>query len=163
MRFKVFASTLLVFAFLVGCDSNLVFEKYAPINGSWLFEEPVSFTVDINQPDDIYALYVNVRNTNDYEWSNLWVKLTTIAPDSSVHNESYNLTLAEPNGQWLGKSWGGTITHEKLVQANFKFAKPGTYQFILHHDMRMNQVKGITHAGIRLEKMEFNSSPEPAR
>jgi len=149
---------LLISLFLVGltsCSKGLIYEKYLEIDQkSWEYENPVTFEVEVEKPEDSYDLYVNLRHSNDYPYSNLWLMLYTLPPEGQPTQQRLELKLARPDGSWIGNSLGGTITHEIRVRSNMELPAAGTYTYTIQHDMRMNQVPAVSHVGIRLSKAD---------
>lgn len=146
-----FFSIILVFA-LVSCSGDLVYEAYTEIENGWQYQNAIEHEVNVEDPAKAYDVFLNIRHTNDYQYSNLWVQVFTLNPDSQEVQQRYELTLAKPDGQWLGNSWGSTITQERLIMQGIKFQKPGKHVFKVQHDMRLNNLPAVTHIGIRLEE-----------
>lgn len=151
---------ILVVVALSSCGSNVFYERYDELDGGWLYQNTFKHKVDVEDTAQWYNLLINVRHTNDYPYANLWVDLTTTTPDSVVKSQKFDLKLAKPSGQWLGKSWGSTITQERLVR-RVRFAQKGTYQFKLQHDMRVNLVPAVTHVGMSL--IPYEGKPEESQ
>lgn len=145
-------SFVLLFS-LSACHQGLVYEKYLEIdNNSWEYESPVTFEIDVENINKKYDLYVNLRHSNDYPYSNIWLMLFSLPPDGQPTQQRIELKLARPDGSWIAKGNGGTITHEVRVRQGMKFDKPGTYTYTLQHDMRINQVPAVSYVGIGLKE-----------
>jgi len=138
---------------LSSCTRGLVYEKYLEIEGnSWEYESPVTFEVSIEELNKEYDLYVNLRHSNDYPYSNIWLMLFSLPPNGQPTQQRLELKLAKPDGAWIGNGMGSTITHEIRVRTGMRFTEVGTYTYTIQHDMRMNQVPAVSHVGIRMEE-----------
>ena len=140
---------------LGACHSRSLFDEYRPIpKARWdkdslmVFEVPVS---DVNVRQN-HNLFVNVRNDINYKYSNLWLFVKITQPGDTTVTDTFEVTLADPTGKWLGKGFGGIKTNENLFRQNVFFPKPGTYKFEVQHGMRGIVIEGITDIGIRLER-----------
>jgi len=68
-----FLIVLICFFGLVSCDSNSVFDEYKSVSQAWNKEDIVSFTVNPKDTVSAYNLFVNIRNTNEYKFNNLFL------------------------------------------------------------------------------------------
>ncbi len=152
----VFFAGLAIVIFLAACSKGLIYENYLKIEGNgWKYIEPITFEVDVEDISKAYDIYVNVRHTNDYPYSNLWLMMYTYPPEGDeITQQRMELKLAQPDGKWLGNGLGTNITHEIKVREKFVFPAKGTYAFTIQHDMREQVVPAISHVGIRIEKSQ---------
>ncbi len=100
-----------------------------------------------------YNGYVEVRNNNFYPFSNLWLYYGTDRAEQHML-DTVNLTLAKPNGEWIGKGWGNyhLVTHPLFE--NITPAQNGSLTVHIRHGIRDVYLKGINSIGVRLEKNE---------
>lgn len=138
---------------LVSCDKNRVFEQNKSISQySWDYNVPLTFTVDITDTVSTNNMYINIRNDGTYRFSNLFLFVNTVLPQGQHLRDTVEITLASPDGQWLGKGLGDIYANRYLFRENFRFPQKGTYRFELIQAMRVNPLLGIMDAGIRIEK-----------
>ncbi len=147
----------LLFGFLLvivsSCDSNRVFEQYKPIPKSgWNKDSVVVFTIPVTDTLQNHNLYVDVRNDVSYSYSNLWLFIEIDQPGGKVLKDTFELSLADPTGKWLGEGMGGRKTRQVIYRRNVYFPVSGTYEIKLQQGMRETNLKGISDIGIRLEK-----------
>ena len=111
---------------ITSCDSNRVFDVYKSVPNQWHKDSIISFT--IKPPDTInpYNLFVNLRNTNDYKYSNLYLIVEMDFPHGKRIKDTLQYEMAEPNGKLLGtgftdikenKLWykEGVVFNEKYI------------------------------------------------
>ncbi|MGB0429568.1 MAG: gliding motility lipoprotein GldH [Bacteroidia bacterium] len=155
-RFSVALFSAFALVLLASCSAGLLYEKYLEIdNKGWKYVEPITFEVEVDDIGKAYDIYVNLRHTNDYPYSNLWLMLYTYPPDEGdVTQQRMELKLAQPDGKWLGNGLGTNITHEIRVRQKFVFPTKGTFAFTLQHDMREQIVPAVSHVGLRVQEAE---------
>ncbi len=140
---------------LTACDNNRVFEENKPIAGnSWKATDAVEFTTTINDTESPMNVYINIRNTSDYAFSNIYLFLTTTFPDGKEAKDTLNCMLADNRGKWLGTGAGDLWNNQILLKRGVSFDKKGTYKFKLEHAMRTDPLPNITDIGFRIEKAE---------
>jgi gliding motility-associated lipoprotein GldH len=147
----LFLSLLLI---LTACDPGRIYEKNLPVDaGGWLYSDYLDFEVNIPDTVSAYNIYLNVRHSDLYAYSNLWVQLQTMLPDSSVMNDKVQVELALTDGQWTGNCIDGICMNSVLIRSNVVFPKPGTYRFRIIQDMRQDPLPEILNAGLKLERL----------
>lgn len=143
---------LLAMVLLSSCDSNRYFEQNIEIpQEQWPIDETKEFMVDINDTTSLYNFYLNVRNTNDYPFANLYVFIETTFPNAEVAIDTVELQLANLDGKWLGSGYGKYKYHHFILRRAIRFVENGTYTFRIDQGMRKDPLEGISDIGIRLE------------
>ncbi|CAL1521170.1 gliding motility lipoprotein GldH [Chitinophaga sp. MM2321] len=132
------------------------FEKNLEIPGhDWAYDFKPSFEVAIQPEDtaDLYNIYVNVRHTDAYPYSNVWILVGTQYPgDSTAREQRVELPLSDINGKWLGSGLDDIYEHRIPIQQKAIFDKPGTYKFTFEQNMRQNPLPHVMNVGLRIEK-----------
>lgn len=154
-QFTVLA--LLFFAGLVlpGCqDPSMVVDINKDIKDRvWGYNEKVIVPVKIDSIKIPYNIYINLRHTDVYKYSNIFLMIHETGPGLKKKSERKELRLALPTGEWLGKGSGNLYSYQILYKENYYFPKKGTYIFELEQNMRDNPLREISDAGIRVEKV----------
>ncbi|MCX6279572.1 MAG: gliding motility lipoprotein GldH [Bacteroidetes bacterium] len=151
---KIFLSFLiLISGAFFSCDRSRLFEDNILIEqGSWNVKKPAVFDVEISELNRRYNIYLNVRNSPDYQYSNLFLFLTTSMPDGKKSRDTLELTLADYDGRWLGSGMGSVKFSRFLLKKGLQFTQKGKYRFELEQAMRVNELPGIRDIGMRIEK-----------
>lgn len=146
---------MLLFAALVAsCDNSRIFEENRTIEkGIWKNTVKIPFEVNIADTNLSYNVYLNVRNSLDYPYSNLYLFLETHFPKGQIARDTIDLMLADYDGRWLGSGIGSLRYNRYLFQQGVRFPETGRYRFVFEQAMRMNDLSGIHDVGIRIEKM----------
>lgn len=146
---------ILAFLFiLVSCDRALVFEENRRIEKSrWDQDQKVSFTFHTEDTLSINNFYINIRNTTNYKYRNVFFFINTIFPDGRMFRDTVECYLADKNGKWLGKGMGKIKDNRVLIRKGIRFPVKGTYTLELEQAMREEELKGIADIGIRIERI----------
>lgn len=152
---KQLALVLVVFYalfFMVSCDSNRYFEQNQEIkNEKWVYNEAKNFSFEMMDTTSLFNFYINLRNTNDYPFANLYVFINSQFPDGEIARDTIELQLAELNGKWLGSGNGRYKYNQFILRKGMRFVQTGTYHFSIEQGMRKDTLVGISDVGIRLE------------
>jgi len=142
-----------IFLFLTSsCDSNRFYEQNIQMpEYTWPSSESKKFLVDIKDTTSAYNFYLNVRNTNDYPFANLYLFIQTTFPDSLYARDTIELQLATKDGKWLGEGYGKFKYRHFILRKGMYFHQKGIYEFRIEQGMRKDTLLGIADIGIRLE------------
>ncbi|MDB5012097.1 MAG: gldH [Daejeonella sp.] len=118
---------------------------------TWTYIDKIKVPVSIPDASKAYNVYLNLRHSGDYKYSNIFILVHEISPDHKTITERKEIKLALPDGEWLGKGSGNLYSYQVLIKSNYHFAKKGTYVFQLEQNMRDNPLREVTDAGLRVE------------
>lgn len=139
-----------------GCsdlDTLRVFEKNIEIpRNAWSYDFHPSFEVNITDTAALYNIYITLRHTDAYRFSNIWLLITTQYPDQQPVTKRVELPLADAQGNWLGSGMDDIFFHRILIQQHAIFSRTGRYHFSLEQNMRQNPLLEVMSAGLRIEK-----------
>lgn len=146
---------LLGIALFFACEQGAVYDQFSEIpKEGWNKDSLLVFAIDVRDTTQFHNLYINLRNDINYKYSNLWLFIDINPPGGTVVTDTFEITLANPSGKWLGEGFGGLKTRELLYKSSVYFPVSGRYEIRIQQGMRENILKGITDVGIRLEKQE---------
>ena len=128
-------------------DTNVEFEKL-----NWSYSEKIRIPVKIEATDISYNLYLNLRHSAAYKYSNIFIIIHIIGPDGKKFSERREFKLALADGEWLGSGSGNMYSYQINFKEKYKFPVKGTYMFELEQNMRDNPLDHVSDAGIRVEK-----------
>ena len=145
---------ILVVSF-VSCAKIDLYEKQAEIpSQQWFYNDAPSFAFNIDDTSSLYNLYIVLRHTDAYDYSNIWLKLGSRAPGDTIRFQNLNLQLASDVNGWEGTGTDDIFEVRKnITPGPVPFKKPGTYTFSVSQIMRENPLKHILNVGLRVEKV----------
>lgn len=148
--------SVFVFGFfgLTSCqDANTIVDTNQTINNrNWSYINKVRIPVSIDDATASYNIFINLRHTGDYKYSNIFLRVHSQGNGGKVNTERIEFKLAYPDGQWLGKGSGNMYSYQLPFKENYRFAGKGKYLFEIEQNMRDNPLKEITDVGLRIEK-----------
>ena len=143
---------------LTSCDSNRVFDEYQSVPNTWNKENIISFSVTPTDSVKPFNLFVNLRNTNAYKYSNIFLIVEMINPHGKTQKDTLEYKMAEPNGKLLGTGYTDIKENKLWYKEGFVFNETGDYTVKIQQAMRergkvngVENLDGITDVGFRIE------------
>jgi len=143
---------------LVSCDSNRVFDEYQSVPDEWHKDSILEFNVTPPDSTNKYNLFVNLRNTNEYPFSNLFLIVEMNFPNGKVLKDTLEYQMAKPSGEFLGEGFSDIKENKLWYKEGVVFDELGEYKVKIQHAMRMNgqvngieSLKGVIDIGFRIE------------
>lgn len=137
--------------FVASCDSNRIYEENFTVeNNTWNVDDIKTFEFEITDTMSALDLYVNVRTTTDYPYSNLYVFLYSDYPNGYTDKDTLEFILAQQDGKWLGESSGTVVENQILISRGGRFPTAGKYTFKIQHAMREDALTEIIDVGFRV-------------
>lgn len=156
---------LILFCF-ISCDKNRVYDTYKSLPDQWPRDSTITFEVDEIDSIQPYNLFINLRNTNAYKYSNIFLIANMNFPNGKVIQDTLEYKMAYSDGEWMGVGMNNSKTSKLWYKKGIRFTENGTYNFEIRQAMRKNgeeegleKLEGITEVGLRIEKpSQTNSS-----
>ncbi|MGS2762507.1 gliding motility lipoprotein GldH [Sinomicrobium sp. M5D2P9] len=144
---------------LLSCDSESVYSDYQALNHPWSKEESVGFTFQPPDTVQTYNMFINLRNDDNYPFSNLFLIVKLNFPDGKVIADTLEYEMAEPDGKWLGEGFTDLKESKLWYKENVVFPDSGEYTVAIEHAMRkigeeegIGELEGITDIGLQIKK-----------
>lgn len=146
---------LLLFA---SCDKTRVYDNYKSVPGEWHRDSLVKFQFEAPDTLNSYNLFINLRNTSDYSFSNIYLITELNFPNGKVISDTLQYEMATPSGEWLGTGFGDIKESKLWYKENIRFTETGEYLVTIQQAMRrrdsvqgIKHLEGITEVGFRIE------------
>ena len=137
------------------CNRQNVFEQFITLrNQSWNNSEILHFNVNVTDTAAAHNIYIAVRNTGQYEYSNLYLFVTARSPNGSYTRDTTEIILANEHGKWKGKGSASMFTLQYPFRQNIRFPMPGIYQFDIEQAMWIKDLKHVSDIGLKIEKAD---------
>ena len=124
-------------------------------NNTWNKDEGVSFDFEISDTTEFYDFYFNLRTTNLYEWSNLYMFVEIGSPENLFNIDTVEFSLANSVGEWTGVSSGSIVNNKILFISKKRFPSMGTYKLTFNQAMRQDDLTEVMDVGIIIKKAEL--------
>lgn len=159
---KMIRSLVGIFGFLIliSCDSKTVFNQTEFLDGHWGDTEVVEF--ELPQLDSLkrYNVFVNIRNSNDYKYNNLFLIVSMNFPHGKTIVDTLEYRMANADGTWIGTGIGNIKDNKLWYKEGVRFVEDGVYTLDLSHAMRDNgkvegvkNLDGIVDVGVSIEEV----------
>jgi|WetSurMetagenome_2_1015567.scaffolds.fasta_scaffold107374_3 gliding motility-associated lipoprotein GldH len=147
--------TLLIFSILLtllSCDNGASYEEFISLPDTWNAGNILHFNVNITDTAEAQNVYISVRNTGKYQFSNLYLFVTAHSPNGVTLRDTVEIVLADDRGKWLGKGAASVFTFYYPYKSNIRFPMRGIYSFDVEQAMWIKDLKNISDIGLRIEK-----------
>ncbi|MBT8271545.1 MAG: gliding motility lipoprotein GldH [Flavobacteriaceae bacterium] len=144
---------------LASCDSEQLYDEYRSIDGGWDKNDVVEFK--ITPPDTVnpYNLFINLRNTSDYRYSNLFLIVEMNHPNGKVKKDTLEYKMTNPDGSFMGSGFTDIKENKLWYKEAEIFTESGEYIINIGQAMRENGqvngiqvLEGIIDVGLRIER-----------
>lgn len=147
MKFYFFLAVILLY----GCSEKNTFYHTFEKN-QWNYQDSLKFEFINEDPQIPYQIKLKADFTDDFPYTNLYIKFRMIDPEGKQTESLTNFVLTEPNGTWLiPKSWN-TYHADFLLNDGVQFDKKGKYQFWVTQYLREDVLKGIKNLQLEIIK-----------
>jgi gliding motility-associated lipoprotein GldH len=149
LKLLILISTILG---IMSCSHKEIFFNYHSFtNAEWSRDNPVVFNVKIEDNSQPYNVSIELRNNNNYLFSNILLFIDYEAPNGNNHTDSIGIDLANAYGKWIGKGmslYNTSFPYETAVL----FPDTGMYIYSISQGMHENLLKGISDIGLKVSK-----------
>lgn len=139
----------------LSCNKSTIYSNALSIkNDKWSQDDTLFFTFHSEDTLSLYDVYMNIRNTSDYSYKNLFMFVTTYYPAYTFSRDTTECILADDAGKWLGKGIGKHKDNLFLFKKNVRLRYNGTYTIAVNQAMRIEDLNGISNIGFIIKKSE---------
>lgn len=150
---------LVLFSLCIGitsCDTGVIYEDNQSFeDNTWTYDDVKTFSFTMKDSMKPCKIFLNMRTTLDYEFSNIYMNLYSNYPNGKQDTSALEFFLAEPNGKWLGNVSGTIIENKAMIMKGF-LTHPGVYTFKFEQAMFDNDLGEILDIGLRVENIKIN-------
>ncbi len=154
---------ILLLTCFASCNNNAVFDEYKAVSQTWDKDEIITFQFEPADTITKHDLFVNIRNNNDYEFSNLYLIVKMNFPEGKVVEDTLQYEMAYPDGKWMGSGFTDIKENKLWYKERVVFPTSGKYQIEITQAMRKNgeipgvtNLKGITDVGFSIARAPNN-------
>lgn len=138
---------------LVSCDENRVFDEYKHMPGSiWLKNDIAEFEFKLEDTLSNNQIYIKIRNTVDYSFSNIYLFTKVNFPDGRILIDTLEYEMTDAHGMWLGDGVSGVKNNLLYFKKDVIFYDKGDYIISIQQGMRTDSLVGIQDIGLRIQR-----------
>lgn len=151
-----------LFVSLIACDQQRVYDRYTSVGISgWEKENLVSFQFEVSDTLEVYDLFIQLRNTSEFEYSNLYLITELQYPNGFHVVDTLEYKMTDSYGHWLGTGFTDIKENKLFYREGFNFPETGVYDINIQQAMRkrdelegIESLKGVSDVGFRIEKQK---------
>jgi len=145
------------------CKSDIVYSEYQGLdNNKWKQDNELAFKIEMQDTVAIYNLFINLRNTKDYEYSNLYLITRMTFPDQTQVLDTLEYEMTDSDGRFLGSGFSEIKENKLFYKEKVRFQQSGSYLFQVKQAMRkhnevrgLESLKGVKDVGLSVVKIEL--------
>ena len=147
--------TILIVSFLLilaSCTNTNVYDKLEAIkDASWASKNIIRLEYVVQDTATAQDIFINLRHTGLYKYNNIYLFVTTTAPNGKNIKDTVEFALAQPSGKWLGSGVGDILDCRLAYKRQVRFGQRGKYIFYIQHGMRDTNLAEILDVGLRID------------
>lgn len=144
------------------CSNNIEFTEYKTLsNSTWNINEKLTFNFQVSDTISPKNLFINIRNNQEYEYSNLYVITELVFPNNTQIVDTLQYEMADETGRFLGSGSSSIKENKLFYKENKVFPNTGSYTFSIKQAMRKNgevapleSLSGIQDVGFSIETID---------
>lgn len=140
LKRSIFFLGVIIACILSSCSPEGI-SQINPENDCWEAKDALSF--DITHEGGQFPLEIALLLTDDYTFSNLYLKLEITGPAEWKYEDLQTETFIDPLGNWQMDQKGNSFPYIFSAFSNLELPQQGTYHFRLTHQMRKDPLCGV--------------------
>jgi gliding motility-associated lipoprotein GldH len=159
---NIFLIAVCLFFLMISCNDVTEFNQYKNIEKiSWEANKKVVFQFDVNDTISPKNLFINIRSTNKYPFSNLYLITALNFPNGTIIVDTLHYEMTDNLGNFLGEGFTEIKDNKLFYKEKKAFPVAGKYTFSVRQAMRKNGetapipfLEGISDVGFSIEKLD---------
>lgn len=140
----------LISLLLSSCSNDTLFDQVESFKSNvWVQGDEIIFEVDVEDTLQPFNFEITLRTSTDYKYSNLWIYISSKAPDDVTSKVAQRINIARSDGSWIGKA-SGTIVESKLLYRTQSFPLRGKYVFTIEQATQNEKIEHVLDLGLRI-------------
>lgn len=134
-------------------ESGVVVNQSLPVKDTnWKSGDSLVYDFKIVDTINYFDFSILVRNTENYQWSNIYLFSDLTFPNGKTRRDTVEVLLADQYGNWKGNNSGTIITTTARFMQHRKFPMSGDYKISITHGMREEILNEVTDVGIKIKQ-----------
>ena len=142
--------TVILFVVFFSSCSNTYRDFQKVKDMKWHKTDVKIYEVDIPE-DGNYDLIFAMRHSTGYPFTSIKISVTQITPEGEEFNKDAEFSVADENGQYIGKVTGQLWDIEEIFSEKTSLKK-GKYTFKISHNMNSDPVILVIDIGLLVRK-----------
>lgn len=144
------------FGVCTSCGSKVVFDETRTLSGAWNRFKPETFTVDINDAEELYDFYLSVTvDTARYRANTLPIHVNVVSELGERRMFPCSITLRDNHDIWKGEWRDGLLVVDQRVRDCFSFNRKGSHTVTVGQATHYYDIDGIRSLRLHLSPTEI--------
>lgn len=163
LKNKTLSLSIFALISLTSCDSDRVYDQYANLDGSWNAKDAFVFEYESNDTITPYNYYINMRVTNQFPFSNIFLIVETQSPSKQITIDTLEYSMTKSTGELLGNGISDVKESKLWFKENEPLKEKGLYTYKIYQAVRetgkvkgVQELEGVSEIGFRIEKIDQN-------
>tara|TARA_B100001564_G_scaffold23153_1_gene17281 strand:+ start:2722 stop:3201 length:480 start_codon:yes stop_codon:yes gene_type:complete len=149
--------TIVIVTFISCSNENTIFNEYVDIpNSKFSFLDTVNFKVPINDTVNNHDVFIQLRTSTDYKWSNMFIFSDIVFPNGKIRSDTFQISITDKKGHWKGNKSGAVVNFNHYLYKNIIFPIKGQYRFKFNQAMRDTILNEVISLGLKINKSNNN-------
>lgn len=152
---------LIVLLGVSSCDSSIEQIDFVSLKkATWRASDTLRFNFKVSDTIKPKNLFLHIRNSNAYSFSNLYVITKLTYPNKAMIVDTLQYEMADKNGKLLGRGISSTKESKLFYKEKKVFPMSGEYSLTIVQSMRKQgeiepiDLNGVQEVGFSLEKIK---------
>ena len=107
---------------LISCSNSSIFNENIEFGESgWNKDSVTTFSVNIDNTKQGYDVFINLKNTDNYQFSNLYLFTKIISTKGDIIKDTVECVIANAKGKWYGEKQSELYYNKLLFRKNIAF------------------------------------------
>ena len=141
---------------ILSCNNQqIVINEFKNLNNSdWSYLDTLNFDVSIGDTLNNFDIFLQLRTSTDYKWSNMYVYSEIDFPNGKSRVDTFQLFITDKKGHWNGEKSGLLVNFQYSLYKKIKFPMKGKYLFKFNQAMRDTILENINSLGLKITKSQ---------
>lgn len=149
---KTLLAVIIVVA-LTSCGSDVIYSGHEDMpQEGWSRYNAATFSAEISDTITPASIDISIRTGSAYPYRNLYLFVSTFAPNGIRLVDTLEYTLADSKGNRLGRGIGDIRELDLKLRKNVYFPHAGTYLIRVEHAMRTEPLEGVYDVGLIIRR-----------
>lgn len=154
-KLLIFVSIFFLLISLYSCKDDIFYQEHVEIKTDfWNVKDVAFFNTTIQEPDDLYQIFLDIDCKDDFLTNNLWLSVSVKSPSGVVQRDTVMYNITDEKGRWYGDKNGNIIHYRFIYRNSISFPVTGEYIFEISHLMRESDKPSVSSVGIVINKVE---------
>ena len=156
---------LIIISFVISsCSDSAIYDQYTSVsNDGWHKDSIFNFKFSPTDTISRNNLFINLRNNNNYQFSNLFLIVDIDFPNNTSVKDTLEYEMTDAHGKFLGTGLTDLKENKLEYKTNVIFPVAGEYTVSIQQAMRksgavdgVEKLEGVIDVGLRIGKLETN-------